>query len=121
MLSGNDQPDEDVDIGGNDPPTSSYPPVEIEKDAAHRNSRCSSSSTSSSDSGSSSSGLCFSEPCNSLLAILIFIFESSSSGLSDQFCLIRESTLLDIKLSILGKKPLQTIKRYIPETFFIRS
>ncbi|KAL6319362.1 hypothetical protein AAG906_014036 [Vitis piasezkii] len=54
-CKGNDHLDEDVDIGGNDPPTSSYPPIEIEKDAAHRNSRCSSSSTSSSDSGSSSS------------------------------------------------------------------
>ncbi|XP_075661262.1 transcription factor GTE10-like isoform X2 [Castanea sativa] len=52
----NDPVDEDVDIvGGNDPPVSSYPPVEIEKDAANRNSKCSSSSSSSSDSGSSSS------------------------------------------------------------------
>ncbi|KAK9120009.1 hypothetical protein Scep_018102 [Stephania cephalantha] len=47
--------DEDVDIGGNDPPILSYPPLEIEKDSAHRNSKCSSSSSSSSDSGSSSS------------------------------------------------------------------
>ncbi|KAB2609184.1 transcription factor GTE10-like [Pyrus ussuriensis x Pyrus communis] len=48
--------DEDVDIlGGNDAPVSSFPPVEIEKDAAHRNSKCSSASSSSnSDSGSSS-------------------------------------------------------------------
>lgn len=28
---GNDPVDEDVDIGGNEPPVSSYPPVEIEK------------------------------------------------------------------------------------------
>lgn len=55
-FKGNDPVDEDVDIvGGNDPPVSSYPPVEIEKDAANRNSKCSSSSSSSSDSGSSSS------------------------------------------------------------------
>ncbi|OVA15377.1 Bromodomain [Macleaya cordata] len=54
-CKGNDPVDEDVDIGGNDPPVSSYPPVEIEKDTAHRNSKCSSSSSSSSDSGSSSS------------------------------------------------------------------
>lgn len=60
IFSGNDPVDEDVDIvGGNDPPVSSYPPVEIEKDAANRNSKCSSSSSSSSDSGSSSSGSCF--------------------------------------------------------------
>ncbi|RWR83791.1 transcription factor GTE10-like protein [Cinnamomum micranthum f. kanehirae] len=51
----NDPVDEDVDIGGNDPPVSSYPPVEIEKDAILRTSKCSSSSTSSSDSDSSSS------------------------------------------------------------------
>lgn len=51
----NEPPDEDVDIGGNDPPISSYPPVEIEKDTAPRSSKCSSSSSSSSGSGSSSS------------------------------------------------------------------
>lgn len=51
---GNDPAEEDVDIGGNDPPVSSYAPVEIEKDTVHRSSKCSSSS---SDSGSSSSGL----------------------------------------------------------------
>ncbi|GMY15060.1 transcription factor GTE10-like isoform X1 [Fagus crenata] len=55
-CKGNDPVEEDVDIvGGNDPPVSSYPPVEIEKDAANRNSKCSSSSSSSSESGSSSS------------------------------------------------------------------
>ncbi|PSS07694.1 Transcription factor like [Actinidia chinensis var. chinensis] len=54
-CKGNDPVDEDVDIGGNDPPISSYPPVEIEKDTALRNSKRSSSSSSSSDSGSSSS------------------------------------------------------------------
>lgn len=56
LCKGNDQVDEDVDIvGGNDPPVSSYPPVEIEQDAANRNSKCSSPSSSSSESGSSSS------------------------------------------------------------------
>ncbi|KAJ6842808.1 transcription factor GTE9-like [Iris pallida] len=47
--------DEDVDIGGNDPPISTYPPVEIGKDPAPKSSKCSSSSSSSSDSSSSSS------------------------------------------------------------------
>lgn len=62
-CKGNEPPDEDVDIvGGNDQPVSSFPPVDIEKDAAHRNSKCSNSSSSSSDSGSSSSD---SEPGNS--------------------------------------------------------
>ena len=57
-CKGNDLVDEDVDIvGGNDPPVSSYPPVEIEKDATNRNSKCSSSNSSSSNSGSSSSDL----------------------------------------------------------------
>ncbi|KAI3970299.1 hypothetical protein MKX01_023946 [Papaver californicum] len=55
---GNDPVDDDVDIGGNDPPASIYPPMEIDKDAAHKSSKCSSSGGSSSDSGSSSSGLC---------------------------------------------------------------
>lgn len=45
-----------MDVGGNDPPISTFPPVEIEKDVAHRNSKCSSSS---SESGSSSSGSCY--------------------------------------------------------------
>ncbi|KAM7483429.1 hypothetical protein LguiB_008012 [Lonicera macranthoides] len=54
-CKGNDNLDEDVDIGGNDLPISSFPPVEIEKDTALRNVKCSSSSSSSSESGSSSS------------------------------------------------------------------
>ncbi|KAL3512587.1 hypothetical protein ACH5RR_025304 [Cinchona calisaya] len=49
---GHDPADEDVDIGGNDPPSPSFPPVEIEKDTARRNS-CSDSDL---DLGSSSSG-----------------------------------------------------------------
>lgn len=54
-CKGNDIGDEDIDIvGGNDPPISSYPPVEIEKDAAQRNCKGASSSSSSSGSGSSS-------------------------------------------------------------------
>ncbi|XP_011073012.1 transcription factor GTE10 [Sesamum indicum] len=48
--------DEDVDIGGDDPPPiSSSIPVKVDKDATQRNSSCSSSSSSSSESGSSSS------------------------------------------------------------------
>ncbi|CAJ1975024.1 unnamed protein product [Sphenostylis stenocarpa] len=55
-CKGNEQVEEDVDIvGGNDPPISIYPPLEIEKDGTNRNSKCSSSSSSSSESGSSSS------------------------------------------------------------------
>ncbi|XP_076906834.1 transcription factor GTE10-like [Bidens hawaiensis] len=46
---------EDVDIGGDELPVTSFPPIEIEKDTAAKNSNCSSSSSSSSDSGSSSS------------------------------------------------------------------
>ncbi|XP_031271767.1 transcription factor GTE10-like isoform X3 [Pistacia vera] len=53
MQLGNGMVDEDVDIvGGNDPPIANIPAVEIEKDAAQKNS---SSSSSSSESGSSSS------------------------------------------------------------------
>lgn len=49
-------------VGGNDPPVSSHSPVEIEKDIANRNSKCSSSSSSSGESGSSSSGSCICIP-----------------------------------------------------------
>lgn len=59
LYTGNDPADEEVDIGGNDPPVSSFPPVEIEKDRARRSNKCSSSSSSSSGSGSSSSGWCY--------------------------------------------------------------
>jgi hypothetical protein len=59
QMPGNELVEEDVDIvGGNDPPNSNYPPLEIEKDGVNRNSKCSSSSSSSSESGSSSSGSC---------------------------------------------------------------
>ncbi|XP_020211485.1 transcription factor GTE10 isoform X2 [Cajanus cajan] len=55
-CKGNEQVVEDLDtVGGNDPPISNYPPLEIEKDGTNRNRKCSSSSSSSSDSGSSSS------------------------------------------------------------------
>ncbi|KAI4348275.1 hypothetical protein L6164_009012 [Bauhinia variegata] len=58
-CKGNDLADEDVDIGGNEPPVSSYPPMEIEKDTTHRTSQrsspCSSSDTDSSSSSDSES------------------------------------------------------------------
>nr|QMS43709.1 tymovirus-like 45/70Kd protein [Betula platyphylla] len=54
-CKGNDPGDEDVDIGGNEPAISSYPSVEIEKDEAHRSSRCISSGNSSDSDSSSSS------------------------------------------------------------------
>ncbi|KAH9616509.1 hypothetical protein KSS87_007551 [Heliosperma pusillum] len=52
---GNDAVDEDIDIGGNDHPVSSFPPVEIEKDTAQKDDRGNHRSPSSSASGSSSS------------------------------------------------------------------
>ncbi|KAE9599524.1 putative chromatin remodeler Bromodomain family [Lupinus albus] len=39
-FKGNDPADEEVDIGGNEPPVSSYPPVEIEKDKTDRRNNC---------------------------------------------------------------------------------
>uniref|UniRef100_A0ACD5ZZT7 Uncharacterized protein n=1 Tax=Avena sativa TaxID=4498 RepID=A0ACD5ZZT7_AVESA len=53
---GNELIEEDIDIGGNDLPPLTYPPVVFESEAADRSSKHSSSSTSSSESGSSSSG-----------------------------------------------------------------
>ncbi|KAG5534756.1 hypothetical protein RHGRI_022763 [Rhododendron griersonianum] len=40
LCKGNDPADDEVDIGGNEPPVSSYPPVEIEKDVGHRSNTC---------------------------------------------------------------------------------
>ncbi|KAJ8467417.1 hypothetical protein OPV22_029969 [Ensete ventricosum] len=51
-CKGNEPIEEDVDIVGNDPPVSRYPPVVIEKDTMLRSGKCRSSSC---DSGSSSS------------------------------------------------------------------
>lgn len=50
----NEPADEDIDIGGDDPPISSFPAVELEKDTAPSSSSESGSSSSDSDSGSSS-------------------------------------------------------------------
>ncbi|XP_022740396.1 transcription factor GTE8 [Durio zibethinus] len=56
QAKGNDLADEDVDIGGNEPPVSSNPPMEIEKDAGYRSIKSvSSGSSRDSDSGSSDS------------------------------------------------------------------
>ncbi|KAL5221344.1 hypothetical protein ABZP36_026057 [Zizania latifolia] len=52
---GNELIEEDVDIGGNEPPLLTYPPVVLENEAADRSSKHSTSSSSSSDSESSSS------------------------------------------------------------------
>lgn len=48
MCLGNDLGDEEIDIGGNGPPVSSYQPVEIEKekDTGHKSSKISSDSSS---------------------------------------------------------------------------
>ncbi|PSS33475.1 Transcription factor like [Actinidia chinensis var. chinensis] len=55
LCKGNDAIDDDVDIGGNEPPVSSYPLLEIEKGMGHRRSACISSGSSSSNSDSDSS------------------------------------------------------------------
>ncbi|KQJ94930.1 transcription factor GTE9 isoform X2 [Brachypodium distachyon] len=52
---GNELVEEDIDIGGNDLPLLTYPPVVFESETADRSSKHSSSSSSSSESGSSSS------------------------------------------------------------------
>ncbi|KAJ9152771.1 hypothetical protein P3X46_026297 [Hevea brasiliensis] len=57
QQKGNDPADEDVDIGGNEPLVSSYPPVEIEKDKGHNSTKCISSSNSSESCPESVSGL----------------------------------------------------------------
>ncbi|KAK8479497.1 hypothetical protein V6N12_033850 [Hibiscus sabdariffa] len=55
LQQGNGQADKDVDIGVNDPLVPSHPPVEIEKDTCHRNSKfVSPGSTRASDVGCSS-------------------------------------------------------------------
>ncbi|XVF13950.1 hypothetical protein REPUB_Repub09cG0014000 [Reevesia pubescens] len=64
---GIDFADEDVDIGVNEPPVSSYPPMEIEKDTGHRSAKSiNSGSSRDSDSGSSSDGAKASSPVDAL-------------------------------------------------------
>lgn len=50
-----------MDIARNDTAISSFPDVDINKDATRSDSQCSSSSSFSSESGSSSAGLCYDE------------------------------------------------------------
>lgn len=57
ILPDNELIDEDIDIGGNDLPVSTHPPVVFEDGTADRISKHSTSSSSSSDSESSSSGM----------------------------------------------------------------
>ncbi|KAK6913007.1 NET domain [Dillenia turbinata] len=57
LGKGNEPIDEDVDIGGNEPPVSSYPKIEIEKDTVHRSSKSESlGSPADSDTSGSSGG-----------------------------------------------------------------
>ncbi|KAJ7970695.1 Transcription factor like [Quillaja saponaria] len=69
-CKGNEPADEDVHIGGNEPPVSSYPPVEIEKDTVRRCSTqlspCSSSDADSSSSSESESDGAKASPVNVL-------------------------------------------------------
>ncbi|TKY63118.1 Transcription factor GTE8 [Spatholobus suberectus] len=53
-FKGDDPDDEEVDIGGNEPPVLTYPPVEIEKDTACRINNCLSPGSSDMDSSDSS-------------------------------------------------------------------
>ncbi|CAI8612177.1 unnamed protein product [Vicia faba] len=54
-FKGNDMADEEVDIGGNEPPVSSCPPVKVQKDTTCRENKCPSAGHSNdSDSNSSS-------------------------------------------------------------------
>ncbi|KAK7338386.1 hypothetical protein VNO77_18993 [Canavalia gladiata] len=54
-FKGNDPADEEVDIGGNEPPVSSYPHVEIEKDTTYGMDKCLSPGSSDDTDSSSSS------------------------------------------------------------------
>ena len=73
MSTGNELIDEDVDIGENDLPVSTLPPVVFEVETADRSSKHSTSSSSSSESESSSSGMQFHKlyPKFSFLATMI--------------------------------------------------
>jgi hypothetical protein len=57
MFADNELVDEDIDIGENDIPVSTHPPVVFEGEIADRTSKHSTSSSYSSDSESSSSGM----------------------------------------------------------------
>ncbi|XP_042432173.1 transcription factor GTE9-like isoform X1 [Zingiber officinale] len=53
QFKDNNPAEEDVDIGGDDPPISNYPTLDIRKDTKSRETKCGSSSSYTSDSGSS--------------------------------------------------------------------
>ncbi|KAF4397434.1 hypothetical protein G4B88_027174 [Cannabis sativa] len=91
-CKGDDDPiDEDVDIGGDEPPVLSYPPVEIEKDEEHRISK----STSPNKFGGESS--CPESECNGAKALTLVNESKVPENVDSGTELDKKTTISDLK------------------------
>ncbi|KAF4367654.1 hypothetical protein G4B88_001406 [Cannabis sativa] len=88
---GDDPIDEDVDIGGDEPPVLSYPPVEIEKDEEHRISK----STSPNKFGGDSS--CPESECNGAKALTLVNESKVPENVDSGTELDKKTTISDLK------------------------
>ncbi|KAA8530129.1 hypothetical protein F0562_004838 [Nyssa sinensis] len=115
LGKGNDPVDEDIDIGGNEPPVSSYPSVEIGKDSGHRSNKCISSGSSSgnSDSGSSSSD---SEPNGAKASTPVKLSKEYSGPGSDLDEKSGVGDLLDGNQSVSGLDQLEQVSQQQPNS-----
>uniref|UniRef100_A0A5B7BNY6 Putative Bromodomain-containing protein isoform 4 n=1 Tax=Davidia involucrata TaxID=16924 RepID=A0A5B7BNY6_DAVIN len=109
LGKGNDAVDEDVDIGGNEPLVSSYPPIEIEKDTGRRSNKCISSGISgNSDSDSSSSE---SEPDGAKASSPVKLSKENSGPGADSYEKTGVGDLLDGNQSVSGLDQLEQVSQ----------
>ncbi|CAJ1784480.1 unnamed protein product [Sphenostylis stenocarpa] len=114
-FKGNDPADEEVDIGGNEPPVSSYPHVEIEKDTTYRMNKSlspgSSNDTDSDSSSDSESDDDKASPANAAKA-------PENLGSADQFGeKTRAAATLDRNQSVSGLDQLEDNSQLKPSSF----
>ncbi|KAA8548201.1 hypothetical protein F0562_004538 [Nyssa sinensis] len=115
LGKGNDAVDEDVDIGGNEPPVSSYPPVKIEKDTGRRSNKCVTSrgSCGNSDSESSSSE---SESDGAKASSPVKLSKENSGPGADLYEKTAAGDLLDRHQSVSGLDQLEQVSQQKPNS-----
>ncbi|ESW12884.1 hypothetical protein PHAVU_008G150100 [Phaseolus vulgaris] len=114
-FKGNDPADEEVDIGGNEPPVSSYPHVEIAKDATYRmNKSLSPGSFNDTDSDSSSDSESDDEKSSPANAAK----EPENLGSEAQLCeKTRAAATLERNQSLSGLDQLEDNSQFKPSSF----
>ncbi|XP_014524037.1 transcription factor GTE8 [Vigna radiata var. radiata] len=114
-FKGNEPADEEVDIGGNEPPVSSYPHVEILKDTTYRmNKSLSPGSFNDTDSDSSSDGECDDEKSSPANAAKAPENMGSESQLSEK---TTAAATLERNQSVSGLDQLEDNSQFKPSSF----